>query len=242
MIIINNKIFKRMTYVVLIIGTVLFNEVSFSEAKIVEDMLPLLTYSDHIVYTYDRPNGKRKGSISPLNSLVMVKKIQSDGWAYGSYKVMNSNKRVNRWFKMSDLQGYIDFQNYEATAYQDFIAKRTRTNQSKNLGHIAKNDKVIVVAQKGDSVKIIFKDEANNYRMGWIPSYILDENSSNVNNINDEFVAPDYGLNLDEDSYNYSNENISDEVINDDDSTITQTDEYNEPNNYPENVIEDTEK
>ena len=26
--------------------------------------------------------------------------------------------------KMSDLQGYMDFKNYEATAYQDFVAKR----------------------------------------------------------------------------------------------------------------------
>ena len=116
-----------------------------TEAAIVTDKLPLLTYADHVVYTYDSPNGKKKDSIPTATSLIMIKKIKSDGWAYGSYALANQNKRVERWFKMSDLQGYVDFQNYETTAYQNFTATRTRTGSSK-LGHLAKNDKVIVVA------------------------------------------------------------------------------------------------
>ena len=186
-------------------GSICFINFMFAEATIVNDKLPLLTYADHIVYTYDRPNGSKKGNIAPSTSLVMIKKIMSDGWAYGSYKIANKNTRINGWFKMSDLQGYMDFKNYEATAYQDFVATRTRTGSYK-LGRIAKNDKVTVIAEKGDSKKVIFKDEGNRYRMGWIPSYILDqENSLNLNGnndfSNDEFVAPDYGLDYNNTDY-----------------------------------------
>ena len=194
-------------------GSICFINFMFAEATIVNDKLPLLTYADHIVYTYDRPNGSKKGNIAPSTSLVMIKKIMSDGWAYGSYKIANKNTRINGWFKMSDLQGYMDFKNYEATAYQDFVATRTRTGSYK-LGHIAKNDKVIVVAEKGDSKKVIFTDEGNRYRMGWIPSYVLDQDkASNMNNnndfSNDEFVAPDYGLdyNNDYDNTDYAEDN-----------------------------------
>ena len=195
-----------------LIGGACFINVMSTEAEIVPDKLPLLTYADHIVYTYDRPNGNKKGSITPSTSLVMIKKITSDGWGYGSYKIANQNKRVNRWFKMSDLQGYMDFKNYEAKAYSDFTATRTRTGQS-NLGHIAKNDQVIVVAEKGDSMKVIFKDESNRYRMGWIPNTVLDENYSDETNL-DEFVAPDYGLTTDDENVSSDNSDSSD--INDD--------------------------
>ena len=223
-----------------LIGIACLISADYSNASIITDKLPLLTYSDHFVYTYDKPNGNKKGKITPSTSLVLIKKIQSDGWAYGSYKMSNQNKRINRWFKMSDLQGYIDFENYEATAYQNFTATRTRTDQ-KNLGHIAKNDKVIVVAEKGDSKKVIFKDENNRYRMGWIPNSVLDENYSNISTPNDEFVAPDYGLNLDENNYSDSdsyNENVNEEISNDDNYDDVPANEYD---NYPENT-DDMEK
>ena len=217
------------------IGGICFINSAFTEAAIISNKLPLLTYADHIVYTYDKPNGKKRGSIAPSTSLVMIKKINPDG----SYKIANQNKRVNRWFKMSDLQGYVDFKNYEAKAYQDFTATRTRTAQS-NLGHVAKNDKVIVVAEKGESKKIIFKDEGNRYRMGWIPNYVLDENaSSSVSDVNTS-VDVSYDNNFDtndtntEDIYNdtsYDEINTSDEhydelnVEGDDDSLIVDDSE-----------------
>ena len=225
-----------------LVGSVCLINNTYVDAAIISDKLPLLTYSDHIVYTYDRPNGKKKGSITPSQSLVMVKKIHSDGWAYGSYKMATQNKRINRWFKMNDLQGYVDFKNYEATAYQDFVATRTRTGSHK-LGHIAKNDKVIVVAEKGDSKKVIFTDEGGRYRMGWIPNYVLDENASdmNLNNdfSNDEFVAPDYGLDYNNDYIDTDYTEDNNENYNNGDSEF---DDGNIENDVNEETVEDYSK
>ena len=89
-----NLIYKKI--IAGLIGGACFINVMSTEAEIVTDKLPLLTYADHIVYTYDRPHGNKKGSITPSTSLVMIKKITSDGWGYGSYKIANQNKRVNR--------------------------------------------------------------------------------------------------------------------------------------------------
>ena len=211
-----------------LIGSACLINSAYADAAIVSDKLPLLTYADHIVYTYDKPNGKKIGSITPSKSLVMIKKIHSDGWAYGSYKMATQNKRINHWFKMSDLQGYVDFKNYEATAYQDFIATRTRTGSYK-LGHIAKNDKVIVIAERGDSKKVIFTDEGNRYRMGWIPNYVLAENAATSNN---NF---DVGINDNFDDNNLNTENIpdsSDDVSNE--PSIETADE-----NTNENISEE---
>ena len=227
-----NKLQKIISTAVLS-GVIILNGNSFTNAGIVTDKLPLLTYADHIVYTYDKPNGNKKGSITPTNSLVMIKKIQSDGWAYGSYKISNQNKRVNRWFKMNDLQGYMDFQNYEATAYRDFTAKRARTSEL-NLGHVAKDDNVLVVAKKGEHFKIIFKDESNAYRMGWIPNYVLEENT---NNVSDE--VNEYGKESDSyDNYSETSDTSYDEGNNDINTDYNDENSTNESDNFDENENE----
>ena len=220
------KHFKKKVFAILIGGMIAVNSLPFAESAIVTDKLPLLTYADHIVYTYDKPNGKKKGSISPSNSLVMIKKIRSDGWAYGSYKIANQNKRVNRWFRMSDLQGYIDFQNYDATAHQDCTATRTRTGTSSFVGRVAQNDNVIVVAQKGNSLKIIFQDEANHYRMGWIPKSVLEETPSYTDSVSD-FGNTDIGFSdIPDNNYSYDDVNSDgnlDDINVDVDSEIVDT-------------------
>ena len=146
-------------------------------AKIVMDKLPLLTYAEVPIAVYDNPNGKRKGTIAAGSSLVLVKIIRPDGWAYGSYKVANQKKRPYRWFKMEELQGYADFENYTDRAISDQDAYRTRTSGSL-VGKIAGDEDLIVVAKRGDKIKVIFKADGNFYRMGWVSKNDLSKTSA----------------------------------------------------------------
>lgn len=148
------------------------------DAKIVADKLPLLTYAETPVATYDAPDGNKKGTIAAGSSLVLVKIIRPDGWAYGSYKVGNKKKRPYRWFKMSDLQGYADFENYTDKATSDQDAYRTRSSMSL-VGKISGDENLIVVAKRGDKCKVIFKADGNFYRMGWVSKIYLAKTAAN---------------------------------------------------------------
>ena len=145
-------------------------------AKIVTDKVPLLTFADVPVAFYDAPNGKNKGSIPAEISLVLVKEIRSDGWAYGSYKPQSSPKRIYGWFKMTELQGDENFENYTDQLFSDTDVSRTRTSYSYN-GNAPCNEDVIVVAKRGSKSKIIFKAEGIYYRMGWVENASLKSNS-----------------------------------------------------------------
>ena len=94
------KCLKNFFTAALLIFTVAFGGVV--EAGIITDRLPFECYVDHQVYTYDRPNGRRVGYISANVDNVIVKEVNSEGWAYGHYPVSN-NKRVLRWFRVSEL-------------------------------------------------------------------------------------------------------------------------------------------
>ena len=168
------------------------------EAKIVTDKLPLLTYAETPVPVYDAPGGTKKGTITSGNSLVLVKMIRSDGWAYGSYKVLNQKKRVYCWFQMSELQGYADFENYTEHTNYDTNAYRTRLS-SRLVGKIASDEDIIVVAKRGDKVKVIFKADGNYYRMGWL-------NKSNLS-ANSNLDADSYGDDTESEG-NYDSEDI----------------------------------
>lgn len=154
-------------------------------AKIVTDKVPLLTFAETAVPVYDAPNGTKKGTIPPENSLVLVQQIQADGWAYGSYKPSNSQKRVYRWFKMIELQGSENFENYTDQLFNDTDVCRTRTSNYSYNGNAPCNEDVIVVAKRGSKSQIIFKAEGIYYRMGWV------ENSSLKSNSNSNYE--DYG-------------------------------------------------
>lgn len=158
-------------------GVIIFNSPAQCGAKIVTDKLPLLTYAEVPISVYDKPNGNKKGTIAASSSLVLVKIIRPDGWAYGSYKVANSKKRPYRWFKMEELQGYADFENYIDRAISDQDAYRTRTSSSL-VGKIAGDEDLIVVAKRGDKIKVIFKADGNFYRMGWVGKFSLAKTSS----------------------------------------------------------------
>ena len=140
---------------------------SMASAAVVTDKAPILTYADHTVPTYDKPGGKRVGFISPNVSLVQVKSIRSDGWAYGSYAIADG-KRVTRWFEMRELQGYADFQNYTLTIDADRTVYRTSQAAAK-LGSVLLNAKATVIGEEGNYLKIIYRvNGGSEWKMGWI--------------------------------------------------------------------------
>ena len=153
-------------------GTVLF--AGMLEAAIVTDCVPMLTYADRNVPTYDQPNGPKKGFITPSISLVYIKQIREDGWAYGSYPLAGG-KRIYRWFRMDDLQGFTDFENYEETFYGDRIVYRTSSGNNK-IGNLWNRMDALVVGALGDNLKIIYRANGNGeYKMGWVPKYVDDD-------------------------------------------------------------------
>ena len=140
---------------------------NFTEASLVTNKFPMLTYAEQNVPTYDKPGGDRKGFISPGVALVYIKQIRPDGWAYGSYPIAGG-KRIYRWFQMRELQGYLDYKNTDMTVESDQVVFRTSAGNSR-LGSLKKNDKVIVIAERGDSKKIIYRvGGGNEYKMGWL--------------------------------------------------------------------------
>lgn len=175
----------------ILVGSVLLS-CNFAEASLVTNKFPMLTYAEQNVPTYDKPGGGQKGFISPGVALVYIKQIRQDGWAYGSYPLANG-KRIYRWFQMRELQGYLDYKNTDMTVESDQIVFRTSAGNSR-LGSLKKNDKVIVIAERGDSKKIIYRvGGGNEYKMGWLTvnSAVSDnggggDNSDNENGGNDD--------------------------------------------------------
>ena len=163
------KVFKSVM-VTMTVSSVLLT-CNFGEASLVTNKFPMLTYAEQNVPTYDKPGGDRKGFISPGVALVYIKQIRPDGWAYGSYPIAGG-KRIYRWFQMRELQGYLEFKNYDLTVENDQEAFRTSAGNSK-LGSLNKNDKVTVIAERGDFYKIIYKvGGGNEYKMGWIAKHV----------------------------------------------------------------------
>lgn len=164
-------------------GTLLFG--GGSEAAVVTDKAPILTYADHTVPTYDKPGGKRIGFITANMSLVQVKSVRSDGWAYGSYSIAGG-KRVNRWFEMGELQGYAGFQNYTLTIDADRVVYRTSAAASR-LGSVLVNAKVTVLGEEGNYLKIIYRvNGGNEWRMGWIEREVAPSYGNNYENPDDK--------------------------------------------------------
>ncbi|MBO4401513.1 MAG: hypothetical protein J5809_06670 [Selenomonadaceae bacterium] len=157
---------------------------SSAEAKFEPEKVPLLTYAETPVTVYDSPDGASKGSIPAGTSLVQVKGIGADGWAYGSYMPANAKRRVYRWFRMSDLQGYADFANYTDRVTYDVEASRTRTSTN-YVGKVVGGEDLIVVAERGDRAKVIFAAEGGYFRMGWILKSLLTKYSGSSSGSSD---------------------------------------------------------
>lgn len=166
---------------VLVTGGFLLSS-GLAEASLVTNKFPMLTYAEQNVSTYDKPGGDHKGFISPGVALVYIKQIRPDGWAYGSYPIAGG-KRIYRWFQMRELQGYLEFQNRDLTVESDQIVFRTSAGNSR-LGSLKKNDKVLVIAERGDSKKIIYRvGGGNEFKMGWltVDSAVQDNQGSGDN-------------------------------------------------------------
>ena len=159
-------------------------------AAIEPSCLPLLTYADHVVNTYDEPGGEKKGFIGAKGSLVRVEQIRPDGWAYGSY-ALAGGRRKHRWFRMQDLQGYVDFQNYVITMNADNVVFRTNA-QNTRLGTILIGSEALVVGENGNNLKILYRVSGQSeYKMGWIPAPVYDEYSDDE--YYDDGYSDDYG-------------------------------------------------
>ena len=158
---------------------------NFAEASLVTNKFPMLTYAEQNVPTYDKPGGGQKGFISPGVALVYIKQINPDGWAYGSYPIADG-KRIYRWFRMNELQGYLNFKNYEMTVESNQIVFRTSAGNSR-LGSLKKNDRVTVIAERGDSKKIVYRvGGGNEYKMGWLtPASAMPDNDNENKNGDD---------------------------------------------------------
>ena len=177
---------------VLLTGGILLSS-GLAEASLVTNKFPLLTYAEQNVSTYEKPGGDRKGFISPGVALVYIKQIRPDGWAYGSYPIAGG-KRIYRWFQMCELQGYLEFKNRDLTVESDQIVYRTSAGNSR-LGSLKKNDKVLVIAERGDSKKIIYRvGGGNEFKMGWLTaaSSQTNNNGNNDDNENGGNVNPDW--------------------------------------------------
>lgn len=185
-----------------------------SEAAVVTDKAPILTCANHIVPTYDKPGGKRIGFITANMSLVQVKSVRSDGWAYGSYSIAGG-KRVNRWFEMRELQGYANFQNYTLTIDADRVVYRTSAAASR-LGSVLVNATVTVLGEEGNYLKIIYRvNGGSEWRMGWIEREVAPSYDNNYENPDDKPVYDNLpgesGNNGSSgNTYNYYNINIKD--------------------------------
>lgn len=221
-------------------GTLLFG--GGSEAAVVTDKAPILTYADHTVPTYNKPGGKQIGFITANMSLVKVKSVRSDGWAYGSYSIAGG-KRVDRWFEMGELQGYAGFQNYTLTIDADRVVYRTSAAASR-LGSVRVNATATVLGEEGNYLKIIYRvNGGNEWRMGWIEREVAPSHDNNYENPDDKPADDnppgESGNNGSSgNTYNYIN------IYNKDDHSIHDshdktTNETNITNNTETNITDD---
>jgi hypothetical protein len=133
--------------------------------RIPSHMVPLTTYATKKVTCY-LPLGKANGWIDP-GDLVIVTKIYSDGWAYGSYPTRNGRK--NKYFRIDDLLYNPNFRtldrmapNYRVNVYRNYEYKGT-------IGSVSNNEDVWVVSNLGDVWQIVYKVNSGGYKMGWVP-------------------------------------------------------------------------
>ena len=154
-----------------------------SEARIVTNCVPMLTYANATVSTYDKPGGDQKGFISPNVALIMIKELRKDGWAYGSYPIAGG-KRIYRWFRMADVQGFSNFENYVISLDSDMTVYRGITGDAK-IGTLPAKVEALVVGESGNNLKIIYKvSGGNEYKMGWVTQPSNNEDTGGTGGVN----------------------------------------------------------
>lgn len=129
--------------------------------------VPLQTYAYKKVLCYTGIGGRQQGYIDP-GDYVIVEKLYSNGWAYGSYPVKNT--RVKRYFKSSDLLANAGFSNQIRYAPTNNTFVYTTTARNKDIGLFGKNEQILVVSSQGDLRQLIYKlNNGSGYKMGWAP-------------------------------------------------------------------------
>ncbi len=134
--------------------------------RIPSHMVPLQTYATKKLSTYQQVGGRATGWID-AGDYVIVNKIQSNGWAYGSYPTPRG--RVSRWFKVDDLLNNPSFKTLDrmSPTYKINVYKNYSYNGT--IGSVWGNEDIWVVSNLGDVWQIVYKVNSGGYKMGWVP-------------------------------------------------------------------------
>ncbi|MBQ7705191.1 MAG: M23 family metallopeptidase [Selenomonadaceae bacterium] len=157
-----------------------------AEAAIVADKMPLQCYVDHKVTSYDVNSGQAVGWIDAEVDLVKITEIYSNGVARGTHPGRNGT--VERLFWARDVFADTNYNN--RPAHIDHYQQVYRTpNSNATIGSV-NNEDVTVVADNGNRAQIIYRlDNGTGYKMGWVPSSVVADNSNKAN-----FQLADYNL------------------------------------------------
>ena len=131
------------------------------------DKVPLYTHAVRKIYCYLSPNGAQKGWIDQ-GDYVIVTKMRSDGWSYGSYPTKSG--RVYKWFRTSELVYNSSFSNQERYSPKNKTNVYNNSSYNGVLGSVNGNEPILVVSDNGDSRQLIYKlSNGHGYKMGWMP-------------------------------------------------------------------------
>lgn len=165
------------TAVLLTLVATIFN---IAEAAIVADKMPLQCYVDHKVTSYDKNDGREVGWIDADVDLVEITGINvGTGVALGTHP--SGSRRVERIFWARDVFADLGYRNRPAHVSGYHEVYRTK-NSSATIGSI-RDEEVTVVADNGNRAQIIYRlDNGTGYKMGWVPSSIVNGGGGNVTN------------------------------------------------------------
>ncbi|MBR5913786.1 MAG: hypothetical protein IKZ58_05450 [Selenomonadaceae bacterium] len=160
-----SKIFVELAFIFTLIFST--STLKCAEAGVIVDHVPFSCYVDHQVNTYNQPgDSQRAGYISPNVDLITVTQVRHDGWAYGSYPG-SGGKRVERWFRISELCADPAYSNRSMNVSGSRQVFRTQ-NSNEVFGSVS-NESVIVLADKGSRLQILYRlNNGSGYKVGWI--------------------------------------------------------------------------
>lgn len=166
----NYKLLQRAVGAGLLSGALFLSGVA--HAALVTNKVPLLGYANQVLKVYRAPGNMQTSiSIPAKTALIQIMQIRTDGWAYGSYPI-SGGRRANGWFKISDIQPYINFKNWETKSlYDNYRVERVAdySGLKGSNGNISRSDAVLVVGQQGQMLQIIYKQKNSaNWRIGWV--------------------------------------------------------------------------
>jgi len=191
---------KKIVTVLAVLFTLCIGMVA-EAASIPTNRVPLHTYAYKRVDCYSSPNYRSKRGYIDPGDYVIVTKIQSDGWAYGSYPVNNGRSRTNRWFRINDLIANPGWRDSKSKRYSPTqkTAVYKRPNYKESIGWVNDNEELVVVSNGRDGRntegrQIVYKLNGGGYKMGWVPywdCWDVSQLPNNNNNNNSNKVKGD---------------------------------------------------